>query len=275
MENETIIQHAVVIWAQSTEGISAVFATGPRENPAVVQKDTMPYRYIVESSRGVVPVLEDDWKSRLQEDVLQQAVVAHDPDVVRVLLANHIRMEFYVVSADALSVLLEADSLARVIYDPAHRFDDRPAPTDLSLRVKAPTSAQVEEWCNQFFMHMSDVALALVEHEPLLAQTSLDTGRQALLAMTFAAVASDSGFLVNLGEHGENLKAYMSETAYDHLVRSYASTDVARLWDSLFQSCMLFRKCGLKLDEMDDYTYPRKMDVEMMQYFRRLWEESR
>ncbi|MDD7593469.1 MAG: aminoglycoside 6-adenylyltransferase [Peptoniphilaceae bacterium] len=275
MENETIVQHAVVAWAHATEGIGAVFATGARENPAAVQKKTMPYRYIVESERGAAPVMEEDWAERLQEKVLQLAVVAHQPDVVRLFMANDVRVTFCVVAPEDLETALAADSLARAVYDPEARFAERPAPTDLTLRFKAPTPERVTLWCNQFFMNMTDVALALYDDEPWQAQTYLDAAREALIPMAFAAAASESGFFVNLGERGENLKAYMSDTAYDHLMRSYAPTDAARIWDALFQACMLFRKCGLKLDELDGYTYPRKMDVEMMQYFRRLWEETR
>lgn len=273
---ETFIQHAMISWATTNSTVMALLMTGTRVNPAAVKRETDPYDFLLITRESGDTLLQEDWSAQFSEEVLQAGCVQEGKiSRYRIFLANATRLNITVLTPEDAKEILEKDTLAKVLYDPNEEYANRENPNDLSQRSKKPTSEEYDLWCQQFFANITDVALALTEEEEMLAQAALGRAREALLAMTSAAVASDSSFHINVGNDGQNLRAYMSEVEYDHLARSYAPTEKARLWDALFQSCMLFRKAGLKLNELDDFTYPKRLDVEMLRYLRKTWEETR
>lgn len=273
---ERMISSLIETWASETESVEALFATGPRENPAAVKRDSDPYDYIVVLTHGEEVFAEADWAGVLGQEVLQAGLVSGDATpAFRIFLADGTRINFLLADPSKIETVLTTDSLARAVYDPHQLFADRKASTDLSRRMKPPKPEEFARFYQAFFMHMSDVAAALMDDELLVAQVRLEKARRILRTVTMAAVASKSGFRINLGPEGVNLKAYMNEVAYDHLVRSYAQTDELRIWDAVFQACMLFRKSGLALHESENLAYPKELDVRMMQYLRHCWEERR
>lgn len=273
---ENFIQHAMISWATTDEAILVLFMTGTRVNPAAVKRETDPYDFLLVTQNNGKSLLQEDWSAQFSEPLLQVGCIQEGrAPRYRILLGNNTRINITVLHPQDVPEVLEKDSLAKAIYDPNEQYASREKPNDLTLRVKKPTVEEYDLWCQQFFANITDVALALVEEQEMVAQAALSHARSALLSMNRAAVASDSSFHINVGTEGENLKAYMSEVEYDHLARSYAPTEKKRLWDALFQACMLFRKAGLKLNELDEFTYPKRLDVEMLRYLRRLWEETR
>lgn len=273
---ETFIQHAMISWATTCSTVNALLMTGTRVNPAAVKRETDPYDFLLITQESGEMLLKEDWSALFSEATLQVGCVQQD-DIsrYRIFLANATRLNITVLHPQKAKEVLEKDTLAKVLYDPHEEYANRENPNDLSLRTKKPTGEEYDLWCQQFFANITDVALALVEEEEMVAQAALNRARKALLEITSAAVASDSSFHINVGKDGQNLKAYMNDVEYDHLARSYAPTEKARLWDALFQACMLFRKAGLKLNALDEFTYPKKLDVEMLRYLRKTWEETR
>ena len=273
---ETFIQHAMLSWASVTPTVAAVFMTGSRMNPAAVKKESDPYDFVLVGNPKDVQVTEMDWGEQFSSSILQIGCVENEPyPRYRIFLEDASRINITVVSEEGMEAFLKKDSLATVLYDPQEKYQTLENPNDLTLRTKKPTPKEYALWCQRFFSDITDVVIALAEEELVVAQAKLSRAREALLAINRAAVASDSSFHINLGSDGENLKAYTNEVEYDHLARSYAQTERARIWDAVFQACMLFRKAGLKLNAVEGFSYPKKLDVDMMRYLRKTWEETR
>ncbi len=273
--DERILQ-TMTDWAAEHESVRALFETGPRVNKAAVQRESDPYEFIVLVRAYTDEIEQEDWSARFGEETLQVGKTQIQPDpAYRILLASDIRLDLVVAEEARIRALLAEDSLVAVCYDPEGAYADRSEATDLSRRTKKPTEQEYEMWCQKFFKEATDTAAALVSGNLIVAQRVMERLRTTLWKMNEAAVASDSSFLINLGRDGCNLKAYMDEVEFDHLARSYARTDAGRIWDALFQACMLFRKAGLRLNEREGFAYPKKMDVNMMHHLRDLWEAMR
>lgn len=273
---DSFMNQALQAWVEKKSQVQALLETGRRANPAAVHQALDPYEYdlVVDSDEEMI--LGEDWGAVFDDQVIQQGLLQSGPlRTYRILLAKDRRIQWTVGRLEALLPRIEKDSLAKPLYDPQGLFSERMEANDLSYRIQRPEAQAMEECCQRFFAYMTDVALALVEEQIFPALLAFAKARENLMEMTLPAVAARSSFSVNLGQDGSNLRAYMGEVEYDHLLRSYSSARPDRIWDALFQACMLFRKEGMALDELGVFSYPRKLDVEMMQYFRKLWEGVR
>ncbi|MCI6659878.1 MAG: aminoglycoside 6-adenylyltransferase [Peptoniphilaceae bacterium] len=262
-------------WAEQDDRVRSVAFSGERVNKAAVLYPSDPYCLTFGVTKPESFVQETDWEQVFQTALLQKDSVGGEPLQIRLLFDDLTRIDISIVSSEEMAGLIERDTLMRIRFDKDGILNVETQPTDLSHRTARPTPEQYRLWCATFFKEVTDVALSLQEGELLPAQRALDRARKPLIKMTEAAVASTAEYHLNFGPDDRNLKAYMDAKEYDHLMRSYAFSDIDRIWDALFQSCMLFRRAGLRLDETGDFTYPRKMDVSIMQHFRTLWEESR
>lgn len=276
---ETLINGAMQTWAENNSWVMALFLTGSRANPAAVRNIYDPHEYYVVYKAGVkVSELMDsiDWESILSIKVLQAAILKKGRRLkYRIFLSDNSRIDLTVLDKEEMEKIREENSLLLLQYDREDLYRELPQVNDLSYRTGKPDAEEFQAWCQNFFADMTDVAINLLADEILPAQLAFSRARQSLYKLSLAAVASESSFRLNLGKDGSNLRAYMSEVEYDHLMRSFAASRPDRIWDALFQACMLFRKQGLKLNELEGLEYPKKLDVRMMKYFRKLWEENK
>lgn len=142
-------------------------------------------------------------------------------------------------------------------------------------QVQKPSLEDLQTWSAGFFEHIGTCALYLLDQDDLSAQIALSRARAYLIQMTWAAAASQQNFAMDPGDDLENLKTTLDPAAYDHLIRSFSATESRRIWDAIFQSCMLFRKAGLILQDYEGFNYPKRLDVETMKFLRGEWEGSR
>ena len=213
------------------------------------------------------------FENLLDQPLIQSSLLSFDPPRFRLLLPNRMRLDFLVDRPEAVVKRMEADSLTEVRVDKDDRVIEDRVTSDISHRTKSPDMEELKLLPGNFFREMSDMAFYLQGKELIPAQQALDRGRKILLRLAETAVARSNGYSINLGEDLRNVGAYMDPNQYESLQRTYSNTDMDNLWDALFQSCILFRKVGLAIDQGTSFNYPRKLDVEMMKMFRQIWKE--
>lgn len=276
-EKEKRLSATMVHWAESNEKIRALALCGEAVNRAAVKKHFPLYEWYLavagdfhldhvvwKTIFGETPILAGGFSQGLRKE-----------DRIRLAFEGGVRFNLTFYDPTYLSPALEEESLHRLLVDKDQQMTEQQEPTDLSHRCKRPDEGQCQLWCSRFFSSVMDAVISLHRGEVLSSQLFLENARQPLLEISKAATAFDADFRLNLGDHGENLSAYMDEVCYDHLLRSFAFSEVARIWDAIFQACMLFRKSGLKLDQAGIFSYPRRTDVELLRLFRGFWEEER
>lgn len=266
----------IVEWIENKLGqmdqVRLLLRTGRWINPAATADKDSPYRWWLGSEDL------DDWQvfsfeNFLGQPIIQSSLLSLTPLRFRVLLPNRMRLDFMVDRPEALIKRMESDSLIEVRLDKDDRIREERVTSDISHRTKSPDMEELKLLPGNFFCEMSDMAFYLQGRELFPAQQALDRGRKILLRLTETAVARSNGYSINLGEDMRNMGAYMDPNQYESLQRTYANTDMDNLWDALFQSCILFRKVGLAIDQGTSFDYPRKLDVEMMKMFRQIWKE--
>lgn len=241
-------------------------------NPAATADKDSPYSWWL-GSRDLDFWRDFSFENLLDQPLIQSSLLSFDPPRFRLLLPNRMRLDFLVDRPEAVVKRMEADSLTEVRVDKDDRVIEDRVTSDISHRTKSPDMEELKLLPGNFFREMSDMAFYLQGKELIPAQQALDRGRKILLRLTETAVARSNGYSINLGEDLRNVGAYMDPNQYESLQRTYSNTDMDNLWDALFQSCILFRKVGLAIDQGTSFDYPRKLDVEMMKMFRQIWKE--
>ena len=241
-------------------------------NPAATADKDSPYSWWL-GSRDLDFWRDFSFENLLGQPLIQSSLLSFDPPRFRLLLPNRMRLDFLVDRPEAVVKRMEADSLTEVRVDKDDRVMEDRVTSDISHRTKSPDMEELKLLPGNFFREMSDMAFYLQGKELIPAQQALDRGRKILLRLAETAVARSNGYSINLGEDLRNVGAYMDPNQYESLQRTYANTDMDNLWDALFQSCILFRKVGLTIDQGTSFDYPRKLDVEMMKMFRQIWKE--
>ncbi|WP_019133330.1 aminoglycoside 6-adenylyltransferase [Kallipyga massiliensis] len=241
-------------------------------NPAATADKDSPYSWWL-GSRDLDFWRDFSFENLLDQPLIQSSLLSFDPPRFRLLLPNRMRLDFLVDRPEAVVKRMEADSLTEVRVDKDDRVIEDRVTSDISHRTKSPDMEELKLHPGNFFREMSDMAFYLQGKELIPAQQALDRGRKILLRLAETAVARSNGYSINLGEDLRNVGAYMDPNQYESLQRTYSNTDMDNLWDALFQSCILFRKVGLAIDQGTSFNYPRKLDVEMMKMFRQIWKE--
>lgn len=241
-------------------------------NPAASSDKDSPYEWWVGSQSP------EEWKQLSFEEwlgfsLIQASLLSLSPLSFRLLLPNRMRLDLRIEKAQSLVERMKSDTLMAVVIDKDDLIKEDRVTSDISHRTKSPDMEDLKLLPGNFFREMSDMAFYLKGGEVFPAQQALERGRKILLRLTETAVARSNGYSINLGEDLRNARAYMDPSQYETLLRTYSASNLAPLWDALFQSCILFRKVGLAIDQGTSFAYPRKLDVEMMKMFRQLWKE--
>lgn len=263
----------LVRWASGIAEIVLVAMTGERVNSAVVQNPLHSYDFVL----ALKEETKLDFTTISETKLIQDAFLGMKEDVsrFRLLYADRTYVNIAVTTEENFDRLLTKDSLMDIVLDKGHRYGPRGKATDLSYREKPMACSEYTEKCHLFYAEMTDACMYLYNNDLLSAQLALERGREALLWMVRGMCAFRSDYTVNLGKDLRNLSAYLEPGLYELLKSCYAKTEREAIWDSLFKSCMLFRKAGLLVAEAEDFEYPREMDVEVLKLFRTMWEEVR
>lgn len=266
----------IVEWLEEQLGrmdqVRLLVRAGRWINPAATADKDSPYSWWL-GSRDLDFWRDFSFENLLDQPLIQSSLLSFDPPRFRLLLPNRMRLDFLVDRPEAVVKRMEADSLTEVRVDKDDRVMEDRVTSDISHRTKSPDMEELKLLPGNFFREMSDMAFYLQGKELIPAQQALDRGRKILLRLAETAVARSNGYSINLGEDLRNVGAYMDPNQYESLQRTYSNTDMDNLWDALFQSCILFRKVGLAIDQGTSFDYPRKLDVEMMKMFRQIWKE--
>lgn len=281
-----------ITWADQQSAIRSLLLTGEGVNRAAPEKSYRPIHWVlgVTDPKAYAEVLDEffhkltrrmvDPPQAFAGKIVQALVRPYAWEEGTLYHAHFLTMEGDLMILDIckdedLPKFLGEESLVKVCLDKDDQFEDFGEPNDLSRRQTRPSGRDLMTWSRAFFEHIAVASLYLLEDALLPAQLALDRSRQLLFKMTRAAVAKESDFTLNPGTDMDNLEAYMDPAAFDHLARSYAFTKNRKIWDAIFQSCMLFRKEGLQMDDYDGFKYPKRLDVDTMKFLRKGWEESR
>ena len=74
---------------------------------------------------------------------------------------------------------------------------------------------------------------------------------------------------MDAGESGKNFIHTLEADLKEELILTFRSNDIMDFYSSIFASCQLFRKVGMKLGEKFEFSYPKKDDVYTLKLLRK------
>lgn len=168
----------------------------------------------------------------------------------------------YLKNVDRYSIIVDKDRLMRKMKK-------------LSKKPKEPVmeAKDFEDLCMSFYVNAIRVAKSLSEDDPIVSNYLYDKIKAQILQITSLYISIKSKGEKGLGENGEGAKTNLDSSLYPLYLRVFPS-EGEDLWDGLFSSTSLFRKLGLAIYNLKEtYVYPKKEDVESMNYLRFLYNK--
>lgn len=280
MENEREVIRRITRAAQQDAYIRVLIMTGDRVNKAAVQQPLSRYEFTIAAEDPEQALASKVWEKIDDVALLRAAkrgvrtVNGIEIHNAWLLYEDMSRVSLQAVKSSDVQAYVQVDSLIQIMLDKDGVLPPMGIPTDLSRRTKAPSETRFQELFDRFFESAMECGIALKKDELLRALAFLSEARQYLLPATEYAIATEYDYLINLGDRGGNLKVYLDKTEYASYLRTYPSADIDQAWTSLFTACSLFRTAGMKICEKEQFAYPKRVDVQVMQYLRGLWDEQ-
>lgn len=260
-------------WIYDQEDVRLFALCGERAIAPDLPKDEAVYEYYIGVEEPEA-FAENDWGKILGEEPMVDAVYLWNPISIRLLFEDRTRFDLYIDDPQLIAELVMADENPDIIFDKDDLTCSMTLPTNFSRRESAPSVAELELYTGAFFRLMTDTAFNIHQRRLLAAEEKLSKARALLFKMVEVAMERKLDYSVGLRGNPDRLDRYLNDEWYNHLAESYVECTPDRLWDGLFQACILFRKAGLLMDEASSFDYPRRMDVNLMNLFRQMWEED-
>ena len=107
--------------------------------------------------------------------------------------------------------------------------------------VKRPTQSEFSACCNEFWWCLNNVAKGLKREEIPYAKSMFElTLRPQLNKMVSWYIGTISDFSVSTGKLGKYFKKYLPDNIYGKYLKTYTTSDPARIWTSTINTCKLF-----------------------------------
>lgn len=255
------------------KNIKGIFQYGDRLNRAGIKDTSLPYEYIL--------VLDDIEKFDFSNICfLKNSILENTKEVNGQLIHIFINGEYckYIFKLREnfdYEKEYNMNSLIELIYDRDGAYGDNLVSNDIKDRLKKPGEEDFKTLVLDFFTLIYDSSKAMENNQIYRSQILFEEGRRLLLDMVEYYIGSEYDFLINLGNRGKNIRAYLDKEIYDKLVESTSSSDMEKMWTSIFNSASIFRKLGLEVSNVLEYEYPKKTDVEILRYLRKAFNRSR
>lgn len=264
-----------IFFIKDKYNINTIIKQGDRLNNAVIKDETLAYEGILVVDDldkfnerffyeiGDVILLWSD-KSKDEYDYVV-IFKEFDYDKLKIKIRESIDIE---------KVFLE-NSLSEIYYDRENIYDKTKVANDITQRLIRPDENEFYQEANSFFSLIYEVGLSMKNDEVLRSQLLYEEARRKLLKMAEIYVGSEYDFLVNTGNLGKNINAYIDKDLFNKIVESVSKLNKEQMWTSIFNTCTVYRKFGLKASENLSYSYPKKTDVEIIKFLRKIWEETK
>lgn len=134
-----------------------------------------------------------------------------------------------------------------------------------------PKAKEFYNNCLGFFMTLTDIATAVTNRQIVKANFLFDELKKELLNVANLYIGQKYGEMVAVNSLGDNIKTYLDKDMYQEFEGIFSTGKVDEFWTSIFKAGQLYRRLGLEVSEKFAYKYPKKEDVETMNFLRQVY----
>ena len=276
------IKGKVIEFSKQNEEVRSLIETGRRLNPSIKKNENTDYHFVfgvsdfekfkdshfIESLFGDVLMLEKSDKltytNKINPHNISYTIILDDISKIRIFFIKENTMQAYI----------NEDSQSEILLDKDQVLVGNSTKSDVCFRQLKPTKHEFESLVNQMFINSLNVAKGLYRKEEIYAIQMFYHVRENVDKMTGYYIGSNYDFNVNIGYNYEYIKTYLPKEHYERYLETYPLPELENLWSTLFKSCDLFRKQGLHVAELLGYEYPKRVDRDIMQKIRDIWQRS-
>lgn len=272
MRTDKEMMDIILDTARDDECIRTVIMNGSRANPNAKQDPFQDYD-IVYFVTDITPYIHNlEWVKRFGEIMIMQtpnlpyANRCHFTFLMQFTDGNRIDLNIHDLSK---SDGLEYDSLSIVLLDKDGMIPSLPPPNESSYLPTPPSAQSYLDCCNEFWWVSVYVAKGLWREEIPYAKGLMDQViREQLMMMLTWYAGMKSGYAINIGKFGKNLKSCLEPEVWDELMKTYSDAKIDRTWCALETFCVLFRKIAVRVAEQFGYAYPYDDDRRVFTHLR-------
>lgn len=278
------VKSLIIDFANREDFIQSLIETGPRTDPTVEKTDLLDYNFTFgtenisryRSTKFFMDELGDDFllvqKRKVDlshidntiNEALSYVVITNDIVRINLTFMQNLNIQDYVNNM----------SMAKVIIDKTEEIDISTIPINKVYIYPKPSKDDYLTCCNEFFVNVLDIGKGLYEGKTLYAINKYyEEVKNRLDEMTAYFIGCTYDFRVDVGNNYENFKLYLDTEHYDRYLMTYPEPDREKMWATLFNSCMLFRKQALVVGDKLGFEYIKFADRDILSYLRKLWNQ--
>lgn len=140
---------------------------------------------------------------------------------------------------------------------------------EANLVFKLPREFEFDECGKNFFSLALDVSFNLLSRDMISAGFKMQAMRDELFKLLNWYIIDKFNQGMDAGESGKNFIHTLEADLKEELILTFRSNDIIDFYSSIFASCQLFRKVGMKLAEKFEFSYPKKDDVYTLKLLRK------
>lgn len=140
---------------------------------------------------------------------------------------------------------------------------------EANLVFKLPREFEFDECGKNFFSLALDVSFNLMSRDMISAGFKMQAMRDELFKLLNWYIIDKFNQGMDAGESGKNFIHTLEADLKEELILTFRSNDIMDFYSSIFASCQLFRKVGMKLAEKFEFSYPKKDDVYTLKLLRK------
>ena len=247
------IENKILDFAKNNENIRALLLNGSRANPNIKPDKYQDYDFcfIVEKLQDFISDkswLEHFGKPYIYQfphetfNAFEQGHVFTNYNFLVIFEAGY-RIDFSFFEKGSMAKDFKIDSLTICYLDKDNLFENLPPTSEKDYYINAPSEKEFLDTANEFYWVATYVAKGLARKEILYAKDMLENVvRPMFNQMLFWHIALPYNFKINLGKSGKFVSQYLSEKAYNEILKTYTNADIESNFNALFLMLDLFEQ---------------------------------
>lgn len=274
--NETDVINRIIDFVSKRDDVRASILIGSRANPNAPKDDFQDFDVCLLVRDPEIFLKDQSWIDFFGSVLIRQVNPSPGEKIFLgestknltflILFKEGFRIDFGFLTLENFKEVLE-DSLCQILVDKDQIIPLLPQPNDNLYWVKKPSKELFNFVVNEFWWCLTNVGKGLIREElPYVKGMFDEVVKPVYIQMIKWYIGYKYDWKVNVGKFGKWIKRYLPIELYQEVEKSYPNSNYSDIWDSVFASGKLFRKCGLELAEHLGFEYPLQDDINVMDY---------
>ncbi len=191
---------------------------------------------------------------------------------LKVVTNENVKLSIAFVEVESLGKYLNNISSYTVIYDKDKTLLKGKSYDDTLVFENDINEKNFKQEATSFFINLTDTASALSKRDMVVANFKYDICKKQILNLLRLYIYLKYEKKVVIGKFGEEMTKHLEKEYMDMFVKSLNTGGFDAFWDSVFSLASLNRKICLEIARKEKYDYPKKEDVDTMNYLRFLYD---